>query len=341
MVTIGILAYNGKKYFDALFSSLLQQEYSNIEVRVLDNASPENNAEYIQKRWNDDIIVHRSEKNLGFGGGHNRIIREMKGQYYLCFNQDMFAEPNFVSELVTVMQSDNRIGSVTGKLYQWNAEKGTDGKTHIIDTVGLKAYTSHRFEDEGQGQEDTGQYDAQREIFGASGAAVMYRKEALDDIAFVGAQNFEPLRDSHLTEYFDQLMFLYKEDIDLAYRLRWAGWKCLYTPKAIAYHDRTVEKASTGIITNRKNKSLVVKKWSFLDHQILLQKNFSSQFSFKTKLKTWWYQLCTYFFTFFCEPKVFWYTRKKLKKLSGDIAKKKKSLKKKASPKDIEQFFDK
>ena len=71
----------------------------------------------------------------------------------------------------------------------------------------------------------SGQYDSREYVFGASGAAAFYRRRMLDEVAMGG-------------ECFDESFFAYREDADLAWRLRNLGWKCLYVPGAVAYHRR-------------------------------------------------------------------------------------------------------
>lgn len=114
-----------------------------------------------------------------------------------------------------------------------------------------------RFVDAGQGEPDKGQYD-DINILGPSGAAAMYRLEALEKAEQNG-------------QYFDELMFMYKEDCDLAYRLKLAGYKSKCAPDAIIYHDRTARAKGEGnlkVFFNRGNKSQQIKKWSFLNQQI-------------------------------------------------------------------------
>ena len=138
-------------------------------------------------------------------------------------------------------------------------------------------------------------------------------------------------------------MCMYKEDIDLAYRLQWAGFKCLYTPTANAYHDRTAEKEGeksnlTSILIGRKGKSKTIKKWSYLNHQILLRKNFDSRFSFKTKFKTRLFQILSHLYLLLHEPFLL-AQRRKLRQLLPEIKKRKAQLQKRVHPNEIEKWM--
>jgi GT2 family glycosyltransferase len=96
-----------------------------------------------------------------------------------------------------------------------------------LDSTGFFFTRNQRHFDRGSGETDTGQYDRGEYVFGASGAAAFYRRIMLEDI-----------RSGR--EYFDESFFAYREDADLAWRALWMGWKCLYVPEAIAFHERRV-----------------------------------------------------------------------------------------------------
>ena len=84
---------------------------------------------------------------------------------------------------------------------------------------------SGRHFDRGAGEPAAGRYGREEEIAGASGAAGFYRRAALEGARIA-------------TGEFDADFFLYREDADLAWRLRKLGWRCLYVPTAVAAHRR-------------------------------------------------------------------------------------------------------
>jgi GT2 family glycosyltransferase len=79
--------------------------------------------------------------------------------------------------------------------------------------------------DRGSGEPDVGQYNVPERVFGATGAASLFRREALDDVAIAG-------------EIFDERFHSFREDAELAFRLRERGWEILYEPEAVAEHRR-------------------------------------------------------------------------------------------------------
>ena len=187
---------------------------------------------------------------MGFAKANNLIIKralEKGADYFMASNVDMIYESNAVSEMVDAVMKSPQIASAACKIKRWdfNARDSEDGgKTNFIDTAGITITKEHRFYDRGQADIDHGQFDREEEIFGASGAAAIYRLSALYDTAFIN--------EGGEREYFDELMFMYKEDVDLAYRLQWAGYKCLYTPSAVIYHDRSV--SSVGPLHSRSSR---------------------------------------------------------------------------------------
>jgi GT2 family glycosyltransferase len=279
LVTIGILSYRDKKYLEKGLPSLLAQDYANFEIFICDNN--EDPTEEIKKWLNAEfptIKVFSAGGNVGFGRGHNHLISQAKGEYYLGFNSDMYAAPDFVSKLVAAIEQDEKIGCVTGKLLQWSnfPENPEQIIVNTIDTAGVIAHKSHYFHERGHGEGDNGQFDEEQEIWGASGAAPIFRMKALQDI------------DQSENEFFDKNFFMYKEDIDLMYRLRWAGWKIVYTPSPCAWHDRTAADPG-GIIENikkRRTRAAYVKENSFFNHLQFVEKNFSTDYSFGVKFRT-------------------------------------------------------
>jgi len=287
-ITIGVVVHDSEKYIVPCIQSLLAQTHENCKVVVFDNDSSDDTVSILTDKF-PDVEIIESNKNIGFARGHNEILRKTESEFYACANVDMLFEPSFLSELISAIQEKPIYGSAGGKLKFWDfdtfqAGSSSEGKTNFIDTVGIRILRSHRFEDIGQGEIDCGQFDSEQKVFGISGAAALYRREALRDVAFEN--------DNGEQEYFDESMFMYKEDVDLSYRLQWAGWKAALAPLAIAYHDRTVSIRGTSamaLIKNRLKKSSTVNRQSFLNHRILLSKNFSPGFSVGTQSATRWY----------------------------------------------------
>lgn len=296
--------YRTSKYLPYFISSLKAQDYLNVKIIFVDNSADENNdnIKYIKEYFPEAEII-RPGFNSGFGKANNLMIKravELKADYFFATNVDMLYENNVVSELVNTIMKSPQNGSATCKVKRWNfseADKDTGGRTNFIDTAGICVTREHRFIDIGQGEIDYGQYDSEKEIFGPSGVAAMYSISALEDTAFVNEDGKK--------EYFDELMFMYKEDVDLAYRLQMAGYKSVYAPKAVISHDRSVAakgKGIFGIIQGRIGRARKYKEWSWLNHHIILSKLLDKNLSNDIKIKIFWYEIKSNLYAFVFEP---------------------------------------
>ena len=250
---------------------------------------------------NESIKYIKNSENTGFGRPHNEAIRIAKGDFVLLLNSDAILTPDYIKNSLEPFEY-KKIGAVQGKLLRYDFDKNKlcedkeNPDLNIIDTTGLLMFKNRRIVCIGQGQTDKGQFEKEAEIFGADGAVPVYRKEALEDVKLpiiktqntkhkkpnktqntkhnVQTNNLQPTTYNLDYEYFDENFFLYKEDVDLAWRMRLAGWKAVYTPKAVAYHGRgsgdSMAKNYLSIIKERRKINKRAKFLSF-KHQRLMQ----------------------------------------------------------------------
>lgn len=213
MISIVVLNYNGRRYLDDCLSSLAAQTFRDFEVIVVDNASKDGSVEHIKANFPWVRLVINKE-NLGFAGGTNSGIRAAQGELILTFNNDARADSRLLEQLQKPMSDPNmaelKVGVCAAKILL------ADGR---INSTGICLSRSGAAWDRGMFEPDLGQYDAEEEVFGTCAGAALYRKEMLDEIGL-----------------FDEDFFLYMEDVDLAFRARLAGWRCVYVPKAVVYH---------------------------------------------------------------------------------------------------------
>jgi len=341
-IVIGFIAYNDltAKYLPFFIPSLkaaLATTFGDYEaekhyrILAVDNSDSEVNGNSIYLKNNfSEIDLTFAGTNLGFAKAYNLMIRqasELEAEYFLMLNPDTVLAPNSITELIAALDSDRSLGAVAPRILKWDFAGNI--QTKIIDSDGLFITSSHRFSDRHQGRE---LFSSESEIvFGFTGAAALLRMKALNDVIY----NNE--------EYLDELMFMYKEDADLSYRLTLAGWPIKFISTAIIYHDRTASPLGEGwgqIIRNRKNKSRLVKRWSFLNHWILVLKYSGLDYSFKVKWRTGRYQLFSLFFALFFEPYLI-AELKTLGKIRGEIRAKRQALKIRVNPHNIEKMMDK
>lgn len=243
-VAVNLLLFQPGIYLESCLNSILAQSYRNFELLIIDNNSQDETVERtkeLMEKGGTDIKwrLLENNENLGYAKGHNLGIKESGGELVVLVNQDVVLDENFLKQAVEPF-SNLKIGSVQEKLLRLKVVNEELIKTDIIDTTGLVILKNRRIIARGQGIQDIGQFNQLEEVFGTDGALPIYRRTALEDIKIQTGQQ---------SEYFDEDFFMYKEDVDLAWRLRLYGWQTIYQPKALAWHARTAgDSAKTGYI---------------------------------------------------------------------------------------------
>src|SRR5580693_3453997 len=122
MVSVTIVTWNSAKHLEESFAALNLQDYRDLEVIIVDNASEDGTRDILRKvqsktKWR---IIY-NEKNVGFAAGQNQAIRASRGEWVLCLNPDVMLSPNFVTQLMsTAGESCFDAGVFCGKLLRWD-----------------------------------------------------------------------------------------------------------------------------------------------------------------------------------------------------------------------------
>lgn len=216
-VAVVILHYKGPEETLNCVNSVKKSDFKNLEIIVVDN-NPDDRVTGDLK----DVVLLQNERNLGYTGGNNTGIKyalKSNVDYIFILNPDMEIDPDCVGELVKTME-DRGVGIVGPKALF------ADRKTiwyagGVFDAANVLG--SHRGVDE----KDQGQYNKPEETEYVSGGAMFVRSEVFDKVGL-----------------FDDKYFLYYEDSDFCYRVKKAGYKLVYNPKAVVYHENA---QSTGL----------------------------------------------------------------------------------------------
>jgi len=220
--SIVIVTYNSQRHIRQCLDSILKQDFYSYEIIVINNASRDMTRGIIDE-YKARVWIKDNDNNLGFPEGVNMGISMSKGEYVLTLNPDVVLENNFLSEVndnINSLGSD--VGMVGVKILKADSKK-------LIDSTGLVLSRFFRFFDRGFGEKDIGQYDKNIDILGPCAAAAIYKRDMLNDVKIDG-------------EYFDKNFFYLIEDFDIALRARRKGWKCIYLPDAVCYHQRNGSK---------------------------------------------------------------------------------------------------
>jgi GT2 family glycosyltransferase len=251
-VAVTIVTYNSARFIRQCLESVLAQDYPRLEVIVVDNASSDGTARVLRD-FEDRVRVVYNRENVGFAAGQNQAIALSDADWILALNPDVRLSRGFIATLVSAAEADPSSGSLSGKLLAMPETCELPAQP-VFDSAGIYFTPNVRHFDRGSREADTGQYDRLEYVFGATGAAALYRRDTIRDISIDG-------------EFFDADFFAYREDADVAWRAQLLGWKCLYVPNAIAYHVRHV------LPSNRRSLAPVINMHSVKNRFLMRIKN--------------------------------------------------------------------
>lgn len=209
LISVIIINYNGKHLLKECIQSILNQSYPDIEIIMVDNASRDGSAEFIEELF-PQIKIIKLSLNTGFAGGNIEGLKYASGDYIMLLNNDVAIDMDCVNNLVASMEKHPDVGIASAKMLVYGKD--------IIDSAGDGFSTSLKGFKRGEGLQ-ANHYDNEEYIFGACAGAAIYRRKMIEEIGF-----------------FDEDFFLIHEDTDLNLRAQLAGWKVLYVSSAIAYH---------------------------------------------------------------------------------------------------------
>ena len=226
--TIVIPNINGKGWLKDSIESVYAQTEQNFQLIVVDNGSTDESLEQARSycsRANFTLIENGT--NTGFSHAVNQGIAMAESEYVVLFNNDAFAEPQWLAELIRTAETDPKIFAVQSLMIRHFDRELADDAGDYVTWMGFACKT-------GDGRR-VSRYTKQKRIFSACGGAALYRKRILDEIGT-----------------FDENFFAYFEDVDLSWRANNAGYKNVLCPTAKCYH---ICGASTGAVRYNAFKS--------------------------------------------------------------------------------------
>lgn len=296
-LTVHLVTWNGAKYIPHLFASLRAQTNLDWELVVFDNASSDGTVAVLEHElatWSGPYRLIKNASNLGFAGGHNVLYAQTKQEYFLLLNQDFYLEPDCIEKLLAEITTKPAVAVVAPRLMKWDfaAQKFTT----TIDSLGLRVFRNRRVVEIGAGTAWSERTEKILPVFGVSGAAPLFRRSAIEQVAF-SAQ-----------EFFDALYGSYKEDVDLSYRLQSAGFAAETVLDAVIYHDRTAagatELSDTAAAANKQTQSNWVQYQSYKNHLMTLYKNEYWQNFLLDGGPIIWYEFKKFIWLLFFHPSV-------------------------------------
>lgn len=219
-VSIIIVTWNSVKYIYSCLEKLTTQTFQDFEVILVDNGSEDGTLDGLQEKYPaGNLLIHKLSSNLGFTAANNIGARLARGKWLALLNADAFPEPDWLEKLLRTTEQNPEYSFFSSRQIQLNAPQLLDGAGDIYHISGLAWRNGYRLSSKAHGHE-------QKEVFSPCAAAALYSREAFLNVGG-----------------FDEDYFSYFEDVDLGFRLRLSGAKCLYVPEAVVHH---VGSASTG-----------------------------------------------------------------------------------------------
>lgn len=226
MIDVVIPTWNGRGLLRSCLEHLAAQDEPH-RVTVVDNGSEDGTADWLAAS-RPDVRLLALPGNAGFGAAVNRGIAAGDGEVIVLINNDVDADPGFLRALVAPLRERPAVGGVAGLLL-------VPGRT-TIDSFGIEADVTLAAYARLAGVplrqavlDDAG-------LLGPSGGAAAYRRAALNAVARAPRGSAAGGAAASGGEVFDEALFAYHEDADLALRLRAAGWEMAVAPQAVGVH---------------------------------------------------------------------------------------------------------
>ncbi|MCA0268277.1 MAG: glycosyltransferase family 2 protein [Bacteroidetes bacterium] len=241
-ISVVVVSWNGKPLLERFLPGVVADS-PEAEIVVVDNGSTDGSVAWLRAHLPDVKVVALTE-NRGFCGGNNAGFREASGAYVVFLNNDVETTPGWLDPLAAWLDDHPRCAAVQPKLLQLDDRRrfeyaGAAGG--FLDRYGFPFTRGRLFFTM---EEDRGQYDVPRNIFWASGAALMLRRGAMEPD--------EPV--------FDERYFMHMEEIDLCWRLHRRGWTVACEPASTVYHlgGASLPKGDRKTFLNYRNNLLML-----------------------------------------------------------------------------------
>jgi len=296
-VAIVVISYNGSKLLEKFLPVILNTQYDDFEVYVIDNASTDNTATLLVNNF-PSVKVITIPINKGFTNGYVEGLKQIDHEYIVLISADIEVTENWIKPIIDLMEGDKSIAACQPKVKSFDIKtkfeySGSAGG--FIDIFGYPFCRGRMFFTM---EEDNGQYDDTREIFWATGGCLFIRSKLY-----------------HESGGLDNNFYAHMEEIDLCWRLKNMGYKIMVCPESVVYHvgghiisygspEKIYRNFRNSLITNLKNMPLNSLIWKIparicLDHvyqtKALLGGNFTefinitkAHLHFFIYLPKWW-----------------------------------------------------
>jgi len=210
-VSVVILNHDGMGVLLDCLGSVFSSGYPSLEVIVVDNGSTDGSADTAKREF-PEIMLVKNRRNLGCGAGNNIGIGQAGGEYIVLLNNDVFVTKGWLEALLEASGRHVEAGFFQPKILLADRRGVINSAGNMIHLAGFGLCR-------GIGEVDRGQYDQEARIGFGSGACLLVKRKALEDVGFL-----------------DPVYFAFNEDTDWGWRAALRGWSSIYVPSSIVYH---------------------------------------------------------------------------------------------------------
>ncbi|MCC9138828.1 glycosyltransferase family 2 protein [Pontibacter silvestris] len=240
LVSVISVNYNQASVTCEMIASMQKVTYPNVEIIVVDNASPTDDPGIIEESY-PEVKLIRSFNNLGYAGGNNLGVEHAKGDYLLFLNNDTEVDPGFLEPLVDLFENNPKAGVASPKIIYF----GTDNLIQYAGSKGINSWTGRSITI-GSLEKDKGQHDQSLRTELADGAAMMV-----------------PMRIVKQVGLMPEMYFLYYEELDWCEMIKRAGFTCHYVAGSTIYHKESISVGKASVLKTyymNRNRLLFIRR---------------------------------------------------------------------------------
>jgi len=229
-VSVIVVNHNGKEYLQNCIFSVLSNDFENYEIIVVDNGSTDGSLAALRKKFAknlEKIKIIELRKNYGPAKARNEGAKIAEGEYLAFLDNDTQVKKDWITEAIKLFQRDSKIGCIQCKLLLLNEKNKYDYAGEYLNQYGFLVQRARYKET------DNGQYDQEVEILAAKSAGMFIRKDVFNKIGG-----------------FDKDYYIYMEETDLGWRSWLSGYKVVFCPLSVVYHEFST---SAKILSIEKN----------------------------------------------------------------------------------------
>jgi GT2 family glycosyltransferase len=212
IASVIVVNFNGQHFLEECLTALERQTLPRhrYEVLLIDNGSTDGSVDFVRVRF-PGVRVIPLNHNAGFTGANNVGFRMARGRWIVLLNNDTRVSDSWLESLLAAAREPD-IGGVASRIV-------FKSDPNVLNSTGLAFLRDGRGADRDIHRPAATTRPTADDVFGGCGASLLLRRELIEDIGG-----------------FDPDLFMYYEDLDLAWRARLRGWRFVYAPGAVVEH---------------------------------------------------------------------------------------------------------